>query len=39
MKVKIILDQNQLFDGNHWMLEEIVKSMNTVNILIDEELD
>ena len=23
----------------HWMLEEIVKSMNTVNILIDEELD
>ena len=37
--MRIILGRNQLFDGNHWMLEEIVKSMNTVNILIDEELD
>jgi len=22
----------------HWMLEEIVESMNTLNLLIDEEL-
>ena len=22
----------------HWMLEEIVESMNTLNVLIDEEL-